>query len=61
MYNDATNVFRKISRIIRFPSYDNNLIDGDLALLHLTDSVPISNTIGPACLPMDESEDYGFR
>ena len=41
-YNDARSTFRKIRRIIRFPTYDNNLIDGDLALLHLTDPVQLS-------------------
>ena len=42
MYNDADSTFRKIQRIIRFPTYDNNLIDGDLALLHLTDPVELT-------------------
>ena len=42
VYNDAKSTFRKIRRIIRFPTYDNNLIDGDLALLHLTDPVELS-------------------
>ena len=44
-YSDAPNVFRKLKRIIRFPTYDNNLIDGDLALLHLSDPVPMSSKI----------------
>ena len=42
VYNDAKSTFRKIRRIIRFPTYDNNLIDGDLALLHLTDPVELT-------------------
>ena len=45
VYNDANSVFRKIRRIIRFPTYDNNLIDGDLALLHLTDPVELSGVL----------------
>ena len=45
VYNDAKSTFRKIKRIIRFPTYDNNLIDGDLALLHLTDPVELSGIL----------------
>ena len=45
IYSETTNVFRKISRILRFPTYDNNLIDGDLALLHLSDPVPLSSKL----------------
>ena len=44
VYNDAKSTFRKIRRIIRFPTYDNNLIDGDLALLHLSDPVELTRT-----------------
>ena len=43
VFNDAHSVFRKISRIVRFPSYDQNLIDGDIALLHLSAPVPLSS------------------
>ena len=43
VYNDAQSVFRKISKIVRFPSYDQNLIDGDIALLHLSAPVPLSS------------------
>ena len=42
VFDEARNVFRKIRRIVRFPSYDNNLIDGDLALLQLSGPVPLS-------------------
>ena len=42
-YSDAQNIFRKLKRIVRFPSYDNNLIDGDLALLELSEPVPLSS------------------
>ena len=45
VFNEATNTFRKIRRIVRFPTYDNNLIDGDLALLQLTDPVTLSGDI----------------
>ena len=43
VYDEADNVFRKISRIVRFPSYDQNLIDGDIALLHLSAPVSLSS------------------
>ena len=61
MYNDAINIFRKISRIVRFPTYDNSLIDGDLALLHLNEPVPLSSAINTACLPSDPAETYGYK
>jgi len=60
VFNDAHSVFRKISRIVRFPSYDQNLIDGDIALLHLSAPVPLSKTINTACLPADAEEKFGF-
>ena len=44
VFNEAENVFRKISRIVRFPSYDQDFLDGDLALLHLSAPVTISST-----------------
>ena len=44
VFNEADNVFRKISRIIRFPSYDQNFLNGDLALLHLSAPVSFSST-----------------
>ena len=43
VFDEADNVFRKISRIVRFPSYDQDFLDGDLALLHLSEPVTISS------------------
>ena len=43
IFNEAKNIFRKISRIIRFPSYDQNFLNGDLALLHLSAPVQFSS------------------
>ena len=43
VFDEADNVFRKISRIVRFPSYDQDFLDGDLALLHLSAPVTISS------------------
>ena len=45
VFNEAQSVFRKISKIVRFPSYDQNLIDGDIALLHLSAPVSLSSNI----------------
>jgi len=61
IFNEAKNIFRKISRIIRFPSYDQNFLNGDLALLHLSAPVQFSSTIRPACLPQDPEETFGNR
>ena len=60
IFDESKNIFRKIRRIIRFPTYDNNFINGDMALLQLSDKVPISDTIRPACLPEDPEETFGF-
>ena len=54
-------MFRKIRRIIRFPVYDNNYINGDMALLQLADKVEFSDRIRPACLPYDAEETFSFR
>lgn len=45
VFDEANNVFRKISRIVRFPSYDQDFLDGDLALLHLSAPVTMSSKI----------------
>merc|ERR1712123_456548 len=60
IFDESKNIFRKVKRIIRFPTYDNNLIDGDMALLQLADKVPISDYIRPACLPEDPEEMFDF-
>jgi len=61
VFDEANNVFRKVLRIVRFPSYDKDYLDGDLALLHLSAPVTISSTISPACLPEDPEETFGNR
>merc|ERR1712088_943755 len=60
-YDDTKNVFRKLKRIVRSPQYDNNFINGDMALLQLEKKVTFSDTIRPACLPDDPSETYGYK
>ena len=91
-YDDTKNVFRwvrenllsnifsfrrKLKRIVRSPQYDNNFINGDMALLQLEkkvfglnqnhlpsnflSQVKFSDTIRPACLPDDPTETYGYK
>jgi len=60
IFDESKNVFRKIRRIIRFPMYDNNYINGDMALLQLADKVEFSERISPACLPYDPEEKFSF-
>ena len=40
--------------------YDNNYINGDMALLQLADKVEFSERISPACLPYDPEEKFSF-
>merc|ERR1712051_524292 len=61
VYDDTKNVFRKLKRIVRSPQYDNNFINGDMALLKLEKKVTFSDTIRPACLPDDPTETYGYK
>jgi len=53
-FNETKNVFRKLKRVVRFPTYDENYLHGDLALLQFESPVVLSNTIRPACLPEDD-------
>merc|ERR1719481_914706 len=41
----------RIRNIYRYPTYDQNLINGDIALLYLEQPVGFSKAIRPACLP----------
>jgi len=54
------NTFRKLKRIVRFPTYDENYLHGDLAMLQFDRPVDIGETRRPACLPVDHN-DFGFR
>jgi len=60
-YDDTKNVFRKLKRIVRSPQYDNNFINGDMALLQLEKKVTFSDTIRPACLPDNSSTTYAYE
>jgi len=60
IFDESKNIFRKIRRIIRFPTYDNNFINGDMALLQLEEKVPLSDSIRPACLPDDSEEQFAY-
>lgn len=53
-FDETKNVFRKLKKIVRFPTYDENYLHGDLALLQFEKPVKLSNTIRPACLPVDD-------
>jgi len=53
-------VFRKLKRIVRFPTYDENYLHGDLALLQFNEPVDYSSRIGAACLPSADN-DYGYK
>jgi len=61
VYDDTKNVFRKLKRIVRSPQYDNNFINGDMALLQLEKKVTFSDTIRPACLPDDPSTTFAYE
>lgn len=60
VYDEAVNTFRKLRRIVRSPQYDNNFINGDMALLQLEEKVTFSDTIRPACLP-DPTETFAYE
>jgi len=54
------NTFRKLKRIVRFPTYDENYLHGDLAMLQFDRPVDIGETRRPACLPVDDNQ-FGFK
>ncbi|XP_053684974.1 polyserase-2-like [Sabethes cyaneus] len=46
--------YRNVSKIIRYPNYDNKLLMNDLALLELEESIEFNVFISPICLwPVD--------
>jgi len=57
---DNQNTFRKLKRVVRFPTYDENYLHGDLAMLQFDRPLQFSETMRPACLPVDH-EQWAFR
>ncbi len=58
---DGSNVDRGVSEIVRAPSYDVDIFDGDVALLRLDSPVVLNRKIRPLCVPDEDtfsSEDY---
>ncbi|XP_023342069.1 transmembrane protease serine 11A [Eurytemora carolleeae] len=60
IFNETKNIFRKLKRIVRFPTYDEHYLHGDLALLQFETPVEYSASLRPVCLPKDEY-DWGYR
>ena len=60
-FHEADSIFLKVSKIVRFPTYDENYVHGDLALLRLESPVKFTESIAPVCLPVDDSDDFGYR
>lgn len=56
IYDEVRNQLRKLKAIVRFPTYDDNYLHGDLALLQLESPVTFSKSVSPACLPVDETD-----
>jgi len=59
-YEMPMSILRKLKRVVRFPTYDEHYLHGDLALLQLDAPVPFSSKILPACLPIDDNT-WGYR
>jgi len=59
IYDEVKNEIRKLKAVVRFPTYDENYLHGDLALLQLATPVEFSRSIKPACLPKDDTS-YGY-
>merc|ERR1712223_892438 len=60
VFNESKNMFRKLKRIVRFPTYDENFLHGDLALLQFDSPVPLSQLVLPACLRKGD-DTWAFR
>ena len=49
--------FRKIKEVLQFPDYKYPSAYYDVALVELTEPVPLGPSIWPICLPTSENED----
>ena len=49
--DDASALYRQVSRLYIYPQYDFYTADHDLAVLILNETVAYSDVIQPACLP----------
>jgi hypothetical protein len=55
---EATGVkLRNIKEVLQFPDYSYPAAYYDVALVELTEPVPLGPSIWPICLPMSENED----
>lgn len=57
----CSDLQRGVSEIIRAPSYDTALYDGDVALLRLDSPVVLNRRIRPVCVPDEDTfslDDY---
>merc|ERR1719412_3348416 len=59
-HNIADSVFNRVdvAEIINHPDYDSRTTDNDYAILRLSQAVPFTNEVAPACLPADTGATY---